>query len=131
MTKSKYQNLHDDHANWKEMVNNWKNEIDKFNKVLLAEALENQPKEHQEKLIKYDNHLKHNKRFLQDLLETIDTHELFLDELVEFNNDIDNIPLDAKMDHDKTANHIKDFEKRYTKLKSKIKNIIKNEIVNS
>ncbi len=129
MTKSKYQNLHDDHANWKEMVNKWENEIDEFNKVLFTETFESQPKEYQEKLIKYDNHLKHNKRFLQDLLETINTHELFMDELLEFNNDIDNLPLDAKMDHDKTANHIKDFEKRYNKLKAKIIKIIKTETV--
>ena len=124
MTKSKYQNLHDDHANWKKMVNKWENEIDEFNKILFPRALENQPKEYQEKLIKYDNHLRHNKRFLQDLLETINTHEVFLNELIEFNNNDDNDSFDAKMDHDKTAIHIKDFEKRYTKLKAKITKII-------
>lgn len=113
MVTNKIEKLHKDHSKWKNSVANWQKEIDLLiNFLKTAEGEKNK---------KYINHLKHNKRFLTEMIEVIDTHELFLDQFEDFEFPSE----DMDMDHYKTDDHLKEFQKRFNRLKAKIEAIEK------
>lgn len=112
--------MHKEHKKWKTDVEKWNQEIEKLLKSLEKAISETSDSDVKTKVKKYKNHLIHNNRFLKEMLEVIATHELFLEEYEE----LDFPESEPNMDHDKTKEHIKEFEKRFDRLKVKIQKLI-------
>lgn len=133
--------LHLEHKIWSSEIGFWKEEITFLKKILHDRNEKKGRKEIKEKISKYNNHLDHNLRFLNALEETINTHELFISEMLKNVRESDDIGIpdneacgtvsssvvkdENLTDHDKTGKHIKKFRKRYKKLKNKVFKIIK------
>ena len=131
--------LHLEHKLWSSEIDFWNTEII-FLKKVLQEALKGEnDEEKNDRVKKYLNHLDHNVRFLNALTETIETHELFIREMMDFVAETDDIELPETdiddeeegvccdnnlTDHEKTRKHLKKFRKRYGKLKKKVLKIV-------
>ncbi|MBL6963374.1 MAG: hypothetical protein ISR55_06100 [Bacteroidetes bacterium] len=124
MDNSNIQKLHEDHLNWLSEIKFYISEIDFLKKLLKADKskLKN-PGDN--KTVKYINHLEHNIRFLKEIKETIDTHEMFMKDSYprgEYDEEDESDFSDQQefVNHEKTKKHMKEFRKRYNKLKIKI-----------
>ena len=124
MDNSSIQKLHEDHVAWLSEIKFYIAEI-KFLKSLIPVGQSELSPDKNDKTIKYLNHLDHNLRFLIDTKETINTHEMFMkdsfpkDELAVYDEN-EFSSQHEYVDHEKTKKHMKEFRKRYNKLKSKI-----------
>lgn len=121
MTSSNSNIQRQEHESWTKSVDNWLDEIQLL-KGKLKQLSHNQVDEKTKaKARKYQNHLEHNKRFLNEIIGHIRSHEQFLHEFDEMG--MDTGFGDVEQTHLKTQDHIKDFEKRFGKLRKKINKI--------
>lgn len=136
MDNKTIQCLHEDHVSWSSEIRFYNSEI-KFLKKILHNIDKKIIEEHKDsKIQKYLNHLDHNLRFLKEIQETIDTHEMFMKDNVHTHEEVA-IPVESLdeysdmefVDHEKTKKHIKEFRKRYNKLKTKIFRISEHTIL--
>lgn len=124
MDNSNIQKLHEDHIAWLSEIKFYISEINFLKKLLSIEKPSLKTAE-DNKTVKYLNHLDHNIRFLKEIKETIDTHEMFMSDSYpkvesDYEEESDFFDQQEFVDHEKTKKHMKEFRKRYNKLKTKI-----------
>lgn len=109
--------LHNEHLEWLRDARHWEAELD-FLTNLVKRLKNKNISESQEKAIgEYSNDIRHHKTLLNNLVKEINSHELFLKDLMD-DAGVDIVGEEDLTDHNKHRTHINKFKATIRELKN-------------
>jgi len=110
--------LHKDHVEWTSYVDHWKVEI-RFLTNLLTKVYDKKFESLYGKEVKEQiNTLDHHTRYLNEIAETINTHEAFMKDFMQTEHT--RVNHQELLDHYKTRDRMLEFYKKFKLLKEKV-----------